>query len=71
MWTELSLIKKNQCQRERSQWLSHLTHRQLKSKKMKSLLDRQCLLGLDIGPEVQSHTDSHYGGHAWACENKG
>lgn len=62
-WTELlndfSLIKKNQYQRERSQRLSYLTHRQLKRKKTKSLLDRQCLLGLDIGPEVQSHTDSH------------
>lgn len=60
MWTELlndfSLIKKNQYQQERSQRLSYLTHQHLKRKKMKSLLDRQCLLGLDIDPEVQSHT---------------
>lgn len=39
---DVSLIKKNQYQRERSQRLSHLTHQQLKRKKMKSLLDRQC-----------------------------
>lgn len=49
---DVSLIKKNQYQQERSQRLSYLTHQQLKRKKMKSLLGRQCLLGLDIGPEV-------------------
>lgn len=56
-----SLITKNQYQRVRDQWFcfTSATHYQLKIKKMKSSLCRECPLGLDIDPQMQSHTDSH------------
>lgn len=47
-----SLIEKNQYQKVRDQWFCFAsgTHCQLKIKKMKSFLCRECRLGLDIDP---------------------